>query len=630
MWRRAFKNPLLWVALLTILAFVARLHQLGEPVLRWDEGWSLAHASLSWAQLWQVAAEEWHPPLYVAMLKLWLVTGKTVWGIRFLSVLLGVIAVPLMYMVARSWSSKTRIAILAAGFAALWPLLVYYGQVTRMYPLSALAVLAAAWFILRGEAGPDWRNDLGLVLSAAVALYTLYYTAWVLLGLWLYAALLRLRLLPRLIATGAGMAAAYLPWLLVARTTWENRLGSGPAMGTNPILGTIEFLKPTIGGLAFVYGSGWHVAAVVGIVLVAGLLVGEWKRSEVTKLLLPLLAVGISAVLIAYSAQASRWFAVRHLVPASPFLALALAWAMDRLASRWWPLLPIVLLALGMAYWPASTRFVYEKTLEVVDPFDPTEDYRYLTGRAAPGDLIYFNVLARAGWYENLRQPQDPAWSYAMRWDPIIEPMERIAARIARDQAHRRLWFALYKGSFGPNAPLKEWLDSNLYPAGGEWRGDMLYLAYAKAADPGVRVLPAASPPVKPARDDLFVNGIRLKSAEWTATARAGGVCTLSLVWEAERPVTASYKVFVHATDPTGRPIAQHDAIPSADNRPTNSWQPGVEVLDRHGLFLPMSGLPSGTQLRVGFYDAKTGERLRLTDGRDAIELGTLTVDDDG
>lgn len=616
--RRATHSAILPVVLLSILALIVRLYRLAGPVLRWDEGWSLAHASLPWSQLWQIAVGEWHPPAYVGLLKLWLVAGKSAWNIRYLSVFLGVLLVPLSYKVAKEWSGRERVALLAAGFAVFWPLLVYYGQVTRMYALAALAVLAVAWFALRASSQPSRGNDLGLVLSSLAALYTLYHTIWAVAGLWLYAAILRPRRIPRLIAAGLIASAAYLPWLLSARGTIQARLGGQAALSGGGLAGTLQYIRPTLEGLAFTYSAHRLAGPVFALVLAAGLLLGPFSRAEAKKLLLPLLVVGLSALGTAYAAQ-TYWFAVRHLVPACAFLGLALAWALDRLAWRWRPLLPVALVALAIVYWPTSSSYVYEKMLEVTGPFDPAEDHRYLSAHAGPNDLVYFNVLARAGWYENQRRPQDARWSYAMRWDPIIEPIERIAARITQDsRSHRRLWFALYKGSFGPNADLVSWLDANLYPAGGVWQGDMLYLACAAPAGAWQDSL----------RTERFVGGIRLKSARWTANVPAGDACAIELVWEAERPIAGSYKVFVHATDAAGQPLAQHDGIPAGGARPTDSWQPGVEALDRHGLFLPAPGpeVPQQLHIRVGLYDPDTGERLHLENGADSVDLGTITL----
>ncbi len=604
-------RALLWVGLLTGAALAARLYQLAGPVLRWDEGWSLAHASLPWGSLWQVATEEWHPPGYVALLKLWLVAGKSAWAVRFLSVLLGVLAVPLTYGVARAWAGRGRTAILAAGFAAFWPLLVYYGQVARMYALAALAVLVAAWFMLRDDEHRTWRDDLGLVLSAALALYAFYNTAWPLAALWLYAAIVRPRRIPRLFLLGLASLVLYTPWLAVALGTIGQRAGA-PASG-EAFTRALSLLPSALEGLAFTYGATPWAGAALGLVLLGGLAAGRLSSAELKKLLLPFLALGLGVVGAIYSAGV-YWFAVRHLVPAVPFLGLALAWALDRLAARWWPLFAVAVALLAVAYWPTSTRFVYEKTLEVVDPFDPTEDYRALQGRAGPGDLVYFNALARAGWYENLRGAQDARWSYTMRWDPIVEPMERIAARIERDsQTQHRLWFVLYKGTYGPNGELVAWLNGQLYPAEGEWQGEMLYLAFVA---PGGAWSDAA-------RDDRFEDGIRLQSARWTPDVRAGDAAALELTWSAEGPVARSYKVFVHVTDDAGRVVAQHDGIPGSSSRPTDSWTPGATVVDRHGLLLPASG-PATLHIRVGLYDAESGQRLLLADGRDAVDLCTI------
>ena len=599
----------LWaVAAITLAALAARLYTLDVPVLRWDEGWSLAHASLPWNELWQVATEEWHPPLYVALLKLWLVTGKTVFGIRYLSALLGALAVPLSYAVGRAWSGRRRAGALAAGLAALWPLLVYYGQVTRMYALAVLPVLLAAWFALRLRRQP--RALWGLLLSSLVALYTFYYSLWALLGIWLYAALvIGPRRWPRLLAAGLALGAGFAPWLWAARGSLAYRFANSGELGWEMVRGALDYVRPTLVGLAFAYGRERLVAGALGGVLLAGLVLRPPRRGEWAKLALPLAVVGISVAGIALGAQSSRWFAARHIVPASAFLCLLLGWALDRATRRWPGRLIVAVAALAFAYWPISTDVVYQKMLEVVDPFDPAAEHRYLSGRAAPGDLVYFNMLAKAGWYENLRGPGDPAWSYAMRWDPIIEPMEQIAARIAASaEQHNRLWFVLYHGTLGTNAELKDWLDAHLYPAWGEWQGENLYLAYGA---------PAAAGWAAREGEACFSNGLCLAAGAWTAQAQ-GDLCAASLAWATQSRLQRDYKVTVQALDEAGRLVAQHDDLPGG---PTSRWEPGQKVADRHALFLPADS-PARLRLVVGMYDPDTGERLRTPDGADALELG--------
>ncbi|MGQ9682771.1 MAG: glycosyltransferase family 39 protein [Anaerolineae bacterium] len=610
-------RPVVWVILLTSAGLALRLHRLGEPVLRWDEGWSLAHASLPWAELLQVAAAEWHPPLYVALLRLWLVMGKSATAIRGLSVLMGVAAVPLAYLVGLEWSKRHRVAVLAAGYAAAWPLLVYYGQVARMYALAALAVLAAAWCLLRSLESRRWTWNLGLVLCSATALYTLYPTAWAMAGLWLYGALQRPRGLPRLLLLGLVALALYAPWLLLSRGTLVSRLGGEPLLSLQALRETWALLQPTLTGLAFPYGARPYAAPLLGGLVLVGLLASPRPTADVKALLLPVLVLALSTLGVAYGAR-SYWFAPRHLVPCCAFVGLLLAWALDRLAARAWPLLPMALLALSLAYWPTASHYVYEKNLEVTGAFDPTEDHRYLSTHARPDDLVFFNVLARAGWYENLRRPGDARWSYALSWDPIIEPIMTIEHRLARAQAQgrQRFWFALYKGDYGSNAPLVAWLHNNLYPAGGEWQGEMLYLAFAAPQGEWQRRSGAE-----------FASGMRLISARWTGAVEPGGAAAVELTWTTAQPAAASYKVFVHLVDASGNLVTQHDGVPASGTRPTDTWHSGEEIRDRHGLFLPPQiGTAASLRLLVGLYHADSGARLPLADGRDSLDLGPIIV----
>ncbi|MHB1357942.1 MAG: glycosyltransferase family 39 protein, partial [Anaerolineae bacterium] len=367
---------------------MARVYRLGAPVLRWDEGWSLAHASLSWLEVITIGSQEWHSPLYIALLKLWLALGSNAWVIRLFSVVVGTLTVPVAYQVAVKWSGRMRVGLLMAAFTSFAPLFVYYSQVTRMYALSALAVLLASWFMLQDEVQPSWRSFFGLVFTSIVALYSFYLTAWALLGLWLYAVIAHPKRIGRLSVAGLLLSIAYLLWLWFTRGTLTQRFTGISFFSIDALTQTIGYLRPVLDGLVFVYGARSFAAAAVWIILVAGIAVGIWQRAALKPLLLPLCVLLLGIVGAAYSARV-YWFAVRHLMPIVAFLGLALAWALDRLSRFWWPLLLAACLVLGLAYWPVSTNFVYEKTLEVTDAFDPSADYRYLEPRVGADDLIY-------------------------------------------------------------------------------------------------------------------------------------------------------------------------------------------------------------------------------------------------
>ncbi|HHN93729.1 MAG TPA: hypothetical protein ENK17_03095 [Anaerolineae bacterium] len=612
--RRSDALPLL---LLVLLAFSLRVYRLAEPVLRWDEGWTIAHGHLPWPELFRVAMLEWHPPLFYALVKLWLpLAGQTNYAVRYLAVLAGTLTVPLAYAAAREWAHSRPVSLLSALYAAAAPLLVYYGQVNRMYAWTPVGVLLATWALLRAtdRPRPTGRDALVAGLATAIPLYLLYYTVWPLAALYLFALLARRH---RRVTLTAGLVALllFLPWLAYATPTVQSRLHpAGPS--AQLLARTWKFVPPTVYGFVFAFARGWvAVWLTAALLAVGGLLT---PRRRLSTLLLPTLAVVITVGGVAYGAQAVHFFAVRHLTPAAPFLGFFLAWGLDRLRARWKPLLPIALAALLVTFWPTGSRFVYEKALEVVDPFDPTADWRYLAPRLLPGDLVFFNNLAKAGWYEQSRAGQGAPWDYALRWDPIIEPLSVIGPRVEEAMEHHtRLWFVLYKGGFGPNNDLRAWLDANesLYPLWEGWEGDTLFLGY---------VVPHVPLTESPARAEFASQPISLIGARLTPQAQADGSLAVELTWRLDGPVTGDEKVFLHVVAEDGHLVAQHDARPDPENRPTQVLAPSTVLTNRHGVTLPPAA--QGTfYIRVGLYDFATGERLLLDDGADYVTIGSVT-----
>ncbi len=124
---------------------------------------------------------------------------------------------------------------------------------------------------------------------------------------------------------------------------------------------------------------------------------------------------------------------------------------------------------------------------------------------------------------------------------------------------------------------------------------------------------------------------IRLDGYALTPETEPGGELLLALRWESLRPVDYDYQVFVHLLNANGEKLAQRDGQPVQWMRPTSSWQPGEELVDRYGLLLPRD-LPQGSYtIAVGLYDPITGQRLPVSAGpRDyAIELGPILVGPD-
>lgn len=124
--------------------------------------------------------------------------------------------------------------------------------------------------------------------------------------------------------------------------------------------------------------------------------------------------------------------------------------------------------------------------------------------------------------------------------------------------------------------------------------------------------------PVRSARPvrARFGERITLLGYELDAEAIAPGeTLALTLYWQALGPVETGYTVFTHLMDAQERIWAQHDGLPADGARPTDRWEVGELVVDRHALTVSPEAPPGLYQLEVGLYRADTGARLLALDG---------------
>ncbi len=133
-------------------------------------------------------------------------------------------------------------------------------------------------------------------------------------------------------------------------------------------------------------------------------------------------------------------------------------------------------------------------------------------------------------------------------------------------------------------------------------------------------------PAISPVND---ANGwIRLRGYALTPNAEPGGHILLTLLWQSLQAVDKDYQVFVHLLDDQGAKLLQRDGQPVVWMRPTSTWQPGEEIVDRYGLLLPATLAAGRYTLAVGLYDPVTGQRLAISAGPAsfAIEVGPIQV----
>ncbi len=120
----------------------------------------------------------------------------------------------------------------------------------------------------------------------------------------------------------------------------------------------------------------------------------------------------------------------------------------------------------------------------------------------------------------------------------------------------------------------------------------------------------------------------RLAGYGLTQETVPSGEILLALQWESLQAVDVDYQVFVHLLNESGEKIMQRDGQPVQWMRPTTSWQPGEQIVDRYGFNLPADLPPGRYTVDVGLYDPVTGQRLPVSAGPGdfAIALGPVTV----
>ena len=97
---------------------------------------------------------------------------------------------------------------------------------------------------------------------------------------------------------------------------------------------------------------------------------------------------------------------------------------------------------------------------------------------------------------------------------------------------------------------------------------------------------------------------------------RPGEVLHLTLYWQAQASMQASYTVFTHLLGPDGQLWGQQDNVPVQGTYPTTAWLPGEVVEDAYAIEV-MADAPSAQyELEIGMYDPVTGDRLPVLDAQ--------------
>ncbi|HEX8558287.1 MAG TPA: glycosyltransferase family 39 protein, partial [Pyrinomonadaceae bacterium] len=144
-------SRLVLAALLLIVAVGAalRVYKLDGDSLWLDEASSVKFSRDAPSAIIETTSKDVHPPLYYFALHYWMkLFGDSERGARLLSALFGVLALPLVYLVAAHLFNKST-GLVAALLLALSRFHLEFSQEARMYSLLVLLSLLSIYFFLK-------------------------------------------------------------------------------------------------------------------------------------------------------------------------------------------------------------------------------------------------------------------------------------------------------------------------------------------------------------------------------------------------------------------------------------------------------------------------------------------------
>src|SRR4051794_26976531 len=365
------------IGVLVALSLMLRTTQLGIGF--WiDEGLSVGIADRPLSDIPFALREDGSPPLYYMLLHFWLdIAGRTESGVRGLSLLFALLAIPAAWWAGKQIWGTQRAAWFAAVLMAFNPFLGQYAQEARMYSLVALLAIPATTCFIRAYA-LDTENRrpwiAGFAISVAVALYThnwpIFFTvsaavAW--LAMWVLADGPRRRRLFRDALLGfGGLLVLYLPW--IPTTLYQAAHTGAPwadAPASDSLFGVPGVLLGRMPQIVLLICAG------AGLVVLIRRPLSERGRAAVCLAIIAVLTPTIAWLM----SQASPAWANRYLAIAlAPFVLLAAGGLAG--ARR----LGFVGLLLAMIMWAQDGAPVEKSNVRSIA--------HNITPSLAPGDLI--------------------------------------------------------------------------------------------------------------------------------------------------------------------------------------------------------------------------------------------------
>jgi len=223
---------------LTIAGLFLRFYNLGYNSLWLDEATTYNISLQSFDGIWQtIASGEFNPPLFYWVEHIMLVFGNSEIILRFIPAVLGILSIPVFYLVGKEFLDRNT-GIIAAAACTVSPFLLYYSQEARAYSMMLFFVALATLFFLKAMKSGNWIHWVLFGIFSALGFWTHFYAivmigALVLYALIVWAPKIRTELdnLKLLVAGVIVFVVLCFPLILVTVSLFATRTASAPTFG---------------------------------------------------------------------------------------------------------------------------------------------------------------------------------------------------------------------------------------------------------------------------------------------------------------------------------------------------------------------------------------------------------------
>lgn len=630
------------------LAALLRVYHITHQSIWFDEAfaWNIIIQDNMYPRI----STDTHPPLYYLMLRGWVtLTGDSALALRYLSALISLMTVAVVYQVGRALCraasgrgaasvALTTFPILAALMVALSDAEIFLAQEARNYALYSFLAALSMWLYLRWLYVPNARRAVGWAVALAALMWTHYQGVFIPAVQGLHV-LLFLRGRKRLAGVGTLVLGGLLvlPWFAgVTVPQAKNALDKGLPFAIPSNWDILLHLRNNYFGaqwalLLALAGVGvWalyhlHNPPGRGAALRPGRIIGRGDASPLQRMLAGsdrVFLVGMWAALPFGVLWVGNYFMallterkLLIIVPAvSLLIGAGLAWL--RSPARTLFTLAILLHALtSVDYyrvkepWDEITAhalpYMQPSDLALVEAGVGQYPVKYYWTRTAPPGVVFDtrSVLGDATLTENndwyaYYQHRLPG---LMRQNQADRVGDVATVWLVEWGGHAMVWDALANNGYVRTMTI----DTNHI-------GNTIHL-YRYDALPDSPV-------------GAYANGMTLCAVEMDAEH-----LRVDLWWRVDAPVDADYTTAVMLLDAGGRPVAQKDSPPFDGERPTSSWNAGEVVFDPKPLE-PADGIatiPPGDYtviVKVYLWSPEGITDIMTPDGAPWLDAGTLTV----